>query len=118
MNEKQQEVFNKTIDHLVTGSDRMIDNKLFPRLLALKDRGFDCKDEVLGIIHDTQYFALSSDFVVRVFYILWEMCGGTNAQLTEVSELLQKPKTKEEYKSLSERFKWCCDYSEQMNVTL
>lgn len=98
------EALTEMIDHLCTGSDRMLDDCVKPRLQALKGRPLeDVKDELLGIIDDCVYAALTSDFVVQVLHILWLNCGGSEQELQERNALLRDDSKIEE---LRPRFKW------------
>ena len=72
-------ISDELIDHLCTGSDRQIDDSLFPRLQALKHRTDESvKTEVREIIGDCIMFSLCSSFVLTVFQTVFyvDCCGG------------------------------------------
>ena len=95
---------DEMIDLLCQGSDRQIDDCVKPRLQALKGRANeDVKDELLGIIDDCVYAALTSDFTITAMNIMWENCGGTKQELQERNRLLDDDAMIEE---LRPRFKW------------
>ncbi len=76
--------FGDLIDVLIQAPDRQLDDKLKPRLTALKNRPLpEIKDELLGIIDDCVFGSLTSGMVIRLLHNFWIHCGGTEKELQQ-----------------------------------
>ena len=73
---------DKILNTLCCMSDRQVDDKIKPKIRALIGRSNeDIKDDLLSIIDECVYGALTSDFEIRVLNIIWQQCGGTDEEL-------------------------------------